>query len=147
MNTKAELGYEELRRRLAGEAKHIESLESLLVEAIRERDEVTAQRDNLLDASTEGAWIARALDAERERDEARSALAACAAAVGGALDCDYLVEEILLLRERDEARQNERERCARICDLEFVANWHASAMAAANAVKRCAKLIRDQEKP
>lgn len=38
---------------------------------LRQRDEVTAQRDNLLDASKEGAWMARALDAERERDKAR----------------------------------------------------------------------------
>lgn len=80
----------------------------------RERDEALAQRDNLLDASKEGAWMARALDAERERDEA----------------C-----------------QKEREGCARICDLEFAANWHSSAMAAANAAKRCAELIRKQEKP
>jgi len=38
---------------------------------LRQRDEVTAQRDNAVDASKEGAWMARALDAERERDEAR----------------------------------------------------------------------------
>lgn len=37
--------------------------------------------------------------------------------------------------------------CARICDLEFAANWHSAAMAAANAAKRCAELIRKQEKP
>lgn len=40
---------------------------------LRQRDEVTAQRDNAVDASKEGAWMARALDAERERDEAQSA--------------------------------------------------------------------------
>jgi hypothetical protein len=45
-------------------------------------------------------------------------------------------------RERDEACQKEREGCARICDLEFAVNWHSSAMAAANAAKRCAELIR-----
>jgi hypothetical protein len=39
---------------------------------LRQRDEIRAQRDNLLDASKEGAWMARALDAERERDEARA---------------------------------------------------------------------------
>lgn len=49
-------------------------------------------------------------------------------------------------RERDEACQKEREGCARICDLEFAANWHASAMAAANAAKRCAELIRATDK-
>ena len=42
--------------------------------------------------------------------------------------------------------EQERERCARICDLEFAANWHASAMAAANAAKRCAELIRATDK-
>ena len=89
-------------------------LESALAKAVHERDEARAQRDNLLDASKEGAWMARALDAERERDEA----------------C-----------------QKEREGCARICDLEFAANWHSAAMAAANAAKRCAELIRKQEKP
>lgn len=50
-------------------------------------------------------------------------------------------------RERDEACQKEREGCARICDLEFAVNWHSSAMAAANSAKRCAELIRKQEKP
>jgi hypothetical protein len=40
----------------------------------RERDEALAQRDNLLDASKEGAWMARALDAERERDEQEDGL-------------------------------------------------------------------------
>jgi polysaccharide pyruvyl transferase WcaK-like protein len=49
-------------------------------------------------------------------------------------------------RERDEACQKEREGCARICDLEFAANWHSAAMAAANAAKRCAELIRATDK-
>lgn len=42
---------------------------------LRQRDEVTAQRDNAVDASKEGAWMARALDAERERDEALAQVA------------------------------------------------------------------------
>ena len=50
-------------------------------------------------------------------------------------------------RERDEACQKEREGCARICDLEFAANWHSAAMAAANAAKRCAELIRAADEP
>lgn len=45
-------------------------------------------------------------------------------------------------RRIEEVRKEEQERCARICDLEFAANWHSSAMAAANAAKRCAGLIR-----
>ena len=52
---------------------------SVLVEwvsvLLRQRDEVTAQRDNAVDASKEGAWMARALDAERERDEALAQVA------------------------------------------------------------------------
>lgn len=59
---------------------------------LRQRDEVTAQRDNAVDTSKEGAWMARALDAERERDVAQ------AATVNAALIHADLV------RERDEAR-------------------------------------------
>lgn len=42
---------------------------------LRQRDEVTAQRDNAVDASKEGAWMARALDAERERDALKERIA------------------------------------------------------------------------
>lgn len=34
------------------------------------------------------------------------------------------------------------EECARVCDLEYAANWHASAMVAARQSKRDAELIR-----
>ena len=75
--------------------------------------------------------------AERQRDEARADFAnACD--VGRRQEARAEKAE----RERDEACQKEREWCARICDLEFAANWHSSAMAAANAAKRCAELIR-----
>jgi hypothetical protein len=68
---------------------------------LRQRDEVTAQRDNAVDASKEGAWMARALDAERERDVAQ------AATVNAALIRADLV------RERDEARAD----FANACDV------------------------------
>lgn len=75
---------------------------------LRQRDEVTAQRDNLLDASKEGAWMARALDAERERDEARHTLGRIAAVIFSSrapLDDEELVEAMLMvIRERNEAQ-------------------------------------------
>lgn len=40
----------ELNHRLRGEAKHIESLESLLVDAVRERDEARAEAERLREA-------------------------------------------------------------------------------------------------
>jgi hypothetical protein len=61
---------------------------------LRQRDEVTAQRDNAVDASKEGAWMARALDAERERDVAQ------AATVNAALIHADLVRERDALKER-----------------------------------------------
>ena len=48
MSTEAERERDELQRKLAGEAKHIESLEGLLVEATRERDTLRRERDQLL---------------------------------------------------------------------------------------------------
>lgn len=47
---------------------HAEILTDYNEKLEQERDEARAQRDNLLDASKEGAWMARALDAERHRD-------------------------------------------------------------------------------
>jgi hypothetical protein len=41
----------------------------------RERDRAQAQLENVLDASKKGAWMARALDAECERDELKTRLA------------------------------------------------------------------------
>jgi hypothetical protein len=38
----------------------------------RARDEARQQLERLLDSSAEGSWMARALDAERERDMWRS---------------------------------------------------------------------------
>lgn len=39
-----------------------------LEETMRDLREAQAQRDNILDAAADGAWMARALDAERQRD-------------------------------------------------------------------------------
>ena len=36
----------------------------------------------------------------------------------------------------------EREACARMCEVEYAACWHNSAMAAAKAAERCATAIR-----
>lgn len=57
------------------EARLRDALECRAEIAERERDEARAQRDNILDAHAEGSWMARALDAEGERDKVRSALA------------------------------------------------------------------------
>lgn len=46
----------------------------LLAKVEKERDEAQAQRDILLDASKEGSWMARALDAERNWREAQERL-------------------------------------------------------------------------
>ena len=60
---------------------------------LRQRDEVTAQRDNAVDASKEGAWMARALDAERERDEERKQHDALRAVWVAAIDwINYLAQ-------------------------------------------------------
>ena len=89
---------------------------------LRQRDEVTAQRDNAVDASKEGAWMARALDAERERDVAQ------AATVNAALIHADLV------RERDEARaqvaRRERE--------------HEALLETAQKALACVKAERDE---
>jgi len=36
----------------------------------------------------------------------------------------------------------EREACAKVCDLEFAACWHADAISQAKEAKRCADAIR-----
>jgi hypothetical protein len=36
----------------------------------------------------------------------------------------------------------EREACAKLCDLEFAACWHADAISQAKEAKRCADAIR-----
>ena len=38
--------------------------------------------------------------------------------------------------------EREREACARMCEVEYAACWHNSAMAAAKAAERCATAIR-----
>ena len=66
---------DELRYKLAGEAAHIKSLERLLVDAVRERDEALAQvarREREHEALFETAQKALA-HVERERDEASQA--------------------------------------------------------------------------
>jgi hypothetical protein len=52
--------------------EYVVSLERKLAAAEKERDEARAQLENALDASKEGAWMARALDAERNNANARS---------------------------------------------------------------------------
>ena len=42
----------------------------------------------------------------------------------------------------EEAVKAEREECARVCEQEHGACWHASAMSAAKAAERCAAAIR-----
>jgi hypothetical protein len=41
-----------------------------------------------------------------------------------------------------QAVEAEREACARVCDLEFAACWHADAISQAKEAKRCAAAIR-----
>ena len=136
-------------------------LESALAKAVRERDEARAhtstaafmrverQRDEARADFANACDVgrrqeARAEKAERERDEAR-------AQRDNLLDASkegaWMARALDAERERDEACQKEREGCARICDLEFAANWHSAAMAAANAAKRCAELIRAADEP
>jgi len=38
----------------------------------------------------------------------------------------------------------EREACAKVCDLEFAACWHADAISQAKEAKRCADAIRER---
>ena len=42
----------------------------------------------------------------------------------------------------EQAVEAEREECARVCDLEFAACWHADAISQAKEAKRCAAAIR-----
>ena len=49
-----------------GYEKRLEQLQALLDVAVKEREEWQAIAENTMDASSEGAWMARALDAERE---------------------------------------------------------------------------------
>jgi hypothetical protein len=42
----------------------------------------------------------------------------------------------------DRVAEAEREACARVCDLEFAACWHADAISQAKEAKRCADAIR-----
>lgn len=42
----------------------------------------------------------------------------------------------------DAAVLAEREACAKVCDLEFAACWHADALSQAKEAKRCAAAIR-----
>lgn len=53
---------------------------------------------------------------------------------------DDLVRFAALIEQR--AATAEREACAKICEQEHGACWHASAMAAAKAAERCANAIR-----
>lgn len=64
---------------------------SALCEAQRKQVEALKTEIDRLRATLE--------EATRERDEARSALAACAAALGGVLDYDHLVEEVRRLAD------------------------------------------------
>jgi hypothetical protein len=38
----------------------------------------------------------------------------------------------------------EREACAKVCDLEFAACWHADAISQAKEARRCADAIRER---
>lgn len=44
-----------------------------------------------------------------------------------------------------EAMRRMQEACARECDLEFAACWHADAISQANEAKKCAAAIRKLE--
>lgn len=94
---------------------------------------------------------------ERERDEARRNLGEILAVIhrdGGHYTGEHGISKSVadahaawaaVILEREQLKEKLsalREKCARICDLEFAANWNSSAMAAANAAKRCAELIR-----
>jgi len=65
---------DELRHKLAGEAAHIKSLEGLLVDAVRERDEARAAlaRTDRARRDSENAWEEEYDAMKRERDEARA---------------------------------------------------------------------------
>jgi len=60
------------RERGALDGADAQALEHALAITERARDEARQQLERLLDSSAEGSWMARALDAERERDMWRS---------------------------------------------------------------------------
>jgi hypothetical protein len=68
---------DELRHKLAGEAAHIKSLEGLLVDAVRERDEARAAlaRTDRARRDSENAWEEEYDAMKRERDELKTRLA------------------------------------------------------------------------
>ena len=47
-----------------------------------------------------------------------------------------------IIKVAREAERQEREACAQLCEVEYAACWHNSAMAAAKAAERCATAIR-----
>jgi hypothetical protein len=119
------------------------------IQRLRDLQEETEHQMHLriragYDKAIADSWRAKVAEVERERDEIR-------AQRDNLLDASkegaWMARALDAERERDEALQKEREWCARICDLEFAANWHSSAMAAANAAKRCAELIRAADEP
>jgi hypothetical protein len=77
--------------------EYVVSLERKLAAAEKERDEARAQLENALDASKDGAWMARALDAERNSaSQLQTALANS--------DACWRMEEAVIVRQRDDAR-------------------------------------------
>jgi len=108
---------DELRHKLAGEAAHIKSLEGLLVDAVRERDEALAQvarREREHEALLETAQKALAR-AERERDEARRDLLRVADAlglvstddtgrIGQVASVDDIIAEVRSIKKRSASR-------------------------------------------
>jgi len=61
------------RERGALDGADAQALEHALTITERERDEARQQVERLIDSSAEGSWMARALDAERERDAWKAA--------------------------------------------------------------------------
>ena len=57
---------------LAQMSKQLGRVQARCTELVEENRRLTAQLENVLDEHPDGAWQARALDAERERDEARA---------------------------------------------------------------------------
>jgi len=80
------------RERGALDGADAQALEGALTMTERERDEARARLERLLDSSADGSWMARALDAERERDEWRKVA-----------EANALLREDMT-RQRDEAR-------------------------------------------
>jgi hypothetical protein len=77
------------------------------------------------------------MHADALTDEDRAALVECATlyGLGQALDAAYRAGLAA-------GRARAIERCAKVCDAEYAANWSASAMVAAMQAKRCAVAIR-----